>query len=271
MLQFQNRRLFIKPVLHELRKSIRRALKRHFHLFTWNGIYSSFEEISIHPAQYDDRIEVEKHLSWTKSALNTVQLGKTPALWHDALGIVAALIGNSKQNVRVLDFGGAVGSGYVQLLGALPKNIKIDYHVVELDNMCSVGRELFNDYYDIKFHSGIPAMDGKIDVIYINGALQYMSDYKAFLSSVCHTGASYILFGRLPAGDVPTYATEQLNLRNVTLPYWILNLGEFTNILGSNGYRLIFEGFSDQEFDQDNFPVTHRLGRFRTLLFAQSS
>src|ERR1700681_4290370 len=88
--------------------------------FVWQGVYTRFQDIPSKYDTYDDDIEVSKHVGWTSDALESVRAGEKPNLWHETLGLVAAIISSATGRVRVLEFGGAVRSGYVQLLGTLP-------------------------------------------------------------------------------------------------------------------------------------------------------
>jgi len=68
---------------------------------------------------------------------------------------------------------------------------------------------------------------------------------------------------------VPTFASRQLNLPGRVFPYWFLNLGEVIQIMTGAGYRLASDGYGEHHYDVSNFPETHRVGRFRTVLFAR--
>jgi len=77
----------------------------------------------------------------------------------------------------------------------------------------------------------------------------------------------YVLFSRLPAGDIERYATAQCNMAGTRLAFWILDVREVVAIMAANGYGVAFKNPSLQEFDQRNFTLERRIGRASNLLF----
>jgi putative methyltransferase (TIGR04325 family) len=239
--------------------------------FTWQGIYAHLRDVPAEQCNYDSHPQVEKHLAWTHSALALVHGGHKPYLWHEALGLVAAMASTNSNVLRVLDFGGGAGSGYVQLLGTLPTSVVVDYHVVDLSGMCAAGRQLFADDSHISFHTELPALSGAVDIVYVNSVLQYIDDWAGLLQRLACLNARFILLARLAAGAIPTYATRQMNLDGHVLPYWFLCLDEVVALLALANYKLAYDGLDSQEYDQSNFPGTHRIGRMRNMLFVRST
>ena len=239
--------------------------------YTWQGIYTCRQEVPTENVGYDDEIEVKKHQAWTSAALDSVNAGKPPYLWHKALAIVAATTGAQTRTVRVLDVGGALGSGYVQLLGTLPENVTIQYAVVELPAMCAAGRQLFSKDTRITFHTSFPDLAaGAYDIVYARGVFPYVDDYRDLLQRLASVKATFILLAELAAGNIPTFATKQMNLTGKKLAYWLLNRDEVVGSLAEAGYEVVFDIPADHEYDQRNFPQTHRLGRMRDILFRRS-
>ncbi len=61
------------------------------------------------------------------------------------LPMLTALVKSEKRQVRILDFGGSIGFTYYQTLCGLPNAEKIKYHIVERENVCRAGRDLFKN------------------------------------------------------------------------------------------------------------------------------
>jgi putative methyltransferase (TIGR04325 family) len=258
---------FVPPILLPLLRGRSTSWKPRF---IWRGIYSHRRDVPIENNSYDDTAEVQAHYDWTRKGLDLVRAGKPPYLRHEVLAVVAAMTGVSTGAVRILDFGGAVGSGYVQVLGALPKGIAIQYHVVDLPKMCAAGRHLFANDPRITFHTCLQSLDGALDIVYASAVFPYIDDYPGILRQLASTKASFILLGQLAAGDFPTFAARQMNLGKKILAYWFLNRNEIVPLLAKSGYELVYEGTGDREYDQSNFPDTHRIGRMRNMLFRRS-
>jgi putative methyltransferase (TIGR04325 family) len=238
--------------------------------FTWQGVYPHRQDIPTENNSYDETAEVQAQYDWTRAGLDLVHAGNPPNLRHDTLAVVAAITRSRNSAVSVLDFGGAVGSGYVQLLGSLPKNAAIEYHVVDLPKMCAAGRQLFVDDPRITFHTCLPTLDHALDIVYASSVFPYIDDYRRLLRQLASTKAMFILFGQLATGNIPTFAAKQMNLRKKILAYWFLNRDEVVGLLAEAGYELVYEGSGDREYDQNNFPQTHRIGKMRNMLFRLS-
>ena len=163
-----------------------------------------------------------------------------------------------------------MGIDYIRLRCGLSDCGNIDYHVVESAAICEEGRSLFESDLRISFHSSLPQRTLGADIVYINSALQYMSDYGSILNELCAYKPKYFLFVRLSAGEVPTYFTLQKNVSGVNSAYQFVNIYEFTELMSVNGYKLIFKGRGDVMYDQNNFPQTHRLGYTCNLAFIRA-
>lgn len=258
---------FVPPILIPLLRGQATPRKPRF---TWQGVYPHRRDVPTENNSYDDTIEVQKHYDRTRAGLNLAYAEKLPCLHHEVLAIVAAITGAATGSVSVLDFGGAVGSGYVELLGTLPKSVAIRYHIVDLPKMVAAGRQLFVDDPRVTFHTSLPTLDSALDIVYTSSVIQYVDDYRMLLRQLALVKATFILLAQLAAGNIPTFAAKQMNLEEKILAYWFLNRDEVIDALTETGYQLVYEGLGDQEYDQSNFSDTHRIAKMRNMLFRRS-
>lgn len=235
----------------------------------WTGIYARPADLGLSQTSYDSETEVEKHAGWTRRALEAQRAGMKPFLWHGTMTTVAALLAAQQGRVRVLDYGGATGSGYVQLVDNLPAGT-VDYHVVDLPGMCVAGRALFAGANGIHFHERLPQLVEPVDILYVNSAVQYSADYQKLLQELAGIGAAYIILARTATGEIPTYVSKQINLAGIELAYWFLSVAEVRSQLQSHGYTLIYHAKDGQDYDQSNFPPSHRIHQMRNLIFARN-
>jgi putative methyltransferase (TIGR04325 family) len=260
---------------------------------TWEGVYSKLTDVptdrgerlatdssiragsgaaSAISAAFEDSSRVDMSVGWTRHALSLIGKGQTPSSpWHDALALLAAVVGGRNARVRVLDFGGGVGLGFAYVLATLRTSTAIDYHVVELEKMAAAGRELFTHDPRITFHISIPTFSEGVDIVYMSSVLEYIDDYAGLLRQLAGLGASHILLAQSAVGRIPTYATRQMNVRGHSLPYWFINIDELVGTLSASGYSLAYEADAGPHYDQSNFPETHRIGRMRNLLFIRTT
>ena len=78
--------------------------------------------------------------------------------------------------------------------------------------MCAAGRQLFPDDKRIQFHTSFPCLDDAFDVCYVSSVLPYVDDYRGLLLQLASAAPQFILLRELAAGDIPTFATKQMNL-----------------------------------------------------------
>ena len=237
----------------------------------WEGIYKDRRSVPATDDRYDSNARVSEFVESARRARALMRAGKpmdVPCAWHDALCLLAASIA-SQPYIRVLDFGGGVGFAFLQLLSSLRAKTAVCYHVIDLENMCIAGRELFADDLRIQFHSTWPALEGNIDIVYASTVLPYIDDYVGLLRQFAAVKARFILLNQLATGNFLTYAAKQLNLPGQVLAYWFLNIQEVIDVLAAAGYSCMYEAQVGHDYDQSNYPELYRLGRMRTMFFVR--
>ncbi|MDL2272549.1 methyltransferase, TIGR04325 family [Desulfovibrio sp. OttesenSCG-928-I05] len=116
--------------------------------------------------------------------------------------LVAALMTIAARNrgrLSVLDFGGALGSTYMQHRSLFSGLESIAWHVVEQPHFVAIGTQEFSSDV-LRFW---PTMDAcaeqeNIDVILFSGVLQYMEDPYALVGEACALDPKAILIDRTP-------------------------------------------------------------------------
>ena len=93
-------------------------------------------------------------------------------------------------------------------------------------------------------------------------------DDKLINHMACDTEATLTL---CRAGEGPTFVAEQINVPGQVLPHWFINAGEISAILAGEGYRLVCDELTARVFDQSAFPESHRVERFRDMLFVRET
>jgi putative methyltransferase (TIGR04325 family) len=243
----------------------------------WEGIYSSFsqcpkgKEISWSKRWVDQQTEKIKKLKTDIKKSAEYVIGYKTSL----LPVLTAAAGASlnKDKLKILDFGGGLGNTYLLMNSGCIRQLDFEFHIVEGEQICKKGKELFKDDRRIHFYSALPQEIEKFDIIHCCSSLQYIEDWKGLFKSWAAYEPVYILIADLPAGKIPTYATVQ-NYYESKIPYWFFNIDEIIEAMNAAGYSLIFKSaFNDkrlgieQPMPQDNFPKEYRLGETCNLLF----
>lgn len=115
---------------------------------------------------------------------------------HTMLGLSLAFTGDQ---LRVVDFGGACGAQYFLARACFGSQMRLKWAVVETPEMVRRGKELADG--QLQFYDDVSTASaemGRIDLIMSSGALQYVPEPYATLTTVLDAGASRILLTRMP-------------------------------------------------------------------------
>lgn len=241
---------------------------------TWSGVYPRLRDVPARGPGFSGEIWVEGTRRETEAALRRLRAGTVatgPLGERGLLPLVAAAAVRNDRPMRILDFGGGMGIGYVDLRGALPLDVEIDYLVVETERVCEVGRALYVADEPVTFHTALPASPEPIDIIHVRSALQYVDEYEAVLAQLLRYGPRYALFVELSAGDIPTHATAQLNVPGSIIPYWFHDVREILGIAMDEGYAPLLRLRAELPIVGQDVPPDHRLDRACHLLLAPTT
>ena len=238
--------------------------------FIWDGVYANFGEVPTVGQGFASDAWLTDMERYTQTAVTALRSAGIPAnvpQYHALLSLLAASLPVTERPVRVLDFGGGMGIGFANVRRCMAAEIPLEYLIVDTEESCERGRRLLRDFSSVRFMSELPRDVESVDVIVLSGVLQFVEEYEKLLSDLSALRPSFWLFTFLPAGDIPTFASAQLNVPGSVLPVWFFNVNEFVLKVEALGYQLVFKSALDRVFDMSNFPSTHQLPRQCNLLF----
>src|SRR6202034_1401652 len=205
------------------------------------GVYSSFADLST---------DLPHSNAWTKSwpAYASELAVKSRTKSNDGTGVrafppsrlfmplVAATLQAEHRSVRILDFGGAAGFEFGNLLAVsgLPD---VRYHVVDHAELCEAGRQVWSDDPRITFDTELPAAGEIFDLVYAWGAIEYVDDWRALLARFASYNPGLILiFTKIaPTGFV------RGNVNNgAPFPGSLFGLSDLTRAFNELGYSLAY-------------------------------
>jgi putative methyltransferase (TIGR04325 family) len=130
----------------------------------FRGVYRSFDEIP--GGVLSNQHELARFAAEGARSPRIDQASGLPVLRlnHQLLPLVAAILSETLSPLRILDFGGAAGVDYQNVLHALPNAQDIKYHVVDLPAVCGVGRRKWRDDARISFHETVPDAEARFDL-----------------------------------------------------------------------------------------------------------
>lgn len=247
--------------------------------FIWEGIYDSFQSATQDRTGPGFRGETyqERTKSAAQSCLAALREGEPIPQFHKQrstyLPIAVAMMLGMRHRIRVLDFGGGLGIGYMTLVESIGKDVdRVDYVIVEVPEICELGRTML----DVQYLASLPSKDG-CDLLHAASSIQYVENWRELVKAFSSLKAKYILLSDVFAGTINSFVTLQ-NYYESKIPHWFLNLDELLNVFAEHGYRLAMKSHATSRrlevediLPMENFPEHYRLDQSLHLLLDRSA
>jgi putative methyltransferase (TIGR04325 family) len=207
----------------------------------WEGVYATFQEAPKRGLGFDDELWRSRSSAAAREAharfVEGRELDYSMGQRNSVLATLAGATLARQPRLRVLDFGGGPGFGFLVLQAAIPDAARrVDYSVVEVEGVCREGAALFEGRPAPTFHTSIPT-SGEFDVVFTASTLQYVDDWRALCRRLAAFRARYLVFSDVFAGPFTSYVTLQ-HYYDSTIPHWLLNEEEFVSEITAAGYSL---------------------------------
>lgn len=184
----------------------------------WTGSYRTWEEALEKSAGYDST----KIFEATLSAARSVRDGK--ALWErdsvcfstrefnwELLACLFAAAAIDKGTLRVLDFGGSLGSTYFQHRDVFDRVMDLSWSIVEQKPIVEIGALEFQTERLRFFETVELAMTSSpINVIVLSGVLQYLADPYTLLRDLVCLKPTAIVIDRTAISTVERIAVQHV-------------------------------------------------------------
>jgi putative methyltransferase (TIGR04325 family) len=240
--------------------------------FIWDGVYENFAEVPTVGEGFASEAWLTDMERYTQTAFNAVRdnevgIPENVPQYHALLSLLIASLPLTDRPVRVLDFGGGMGIGAANVRRCISEKIPLEYLIVDNQQSCERGRRLLRDLPWVTFMPKLTQDVGPVDIVVLSSVLQFVEDYEKLLNELSAFKPSFWFFAFLPAGEIPTFASAQLNVPGSVLPVWFFNVNELVAKIEALGYSLNFKSALDRVFDMSNFPLTNQLPQQCNLLF----
>jgi len=178
---------------------------------SFSGNYTDWDEALLHCTGYNRQMILEK----VKDAGLRVKTGeaayerdgvlfsKIDFSWPLLSGLLRIASMNGNQ-LRVLDFGGSLGTSYYQNKSFLSSLDLLEWSIVEQSNFVKCGKEFFEDD-SLKFYFSIGEFmeNRKPDVVLLSSVLQYLPDPDLVIRQIIETGTRHIILDKTLTRQVP--------------------------------------------------------------------
>jgi len=238
----------------------------------FSGVYTSFDDVpGMMSAVANDQVEAARR--GIARGPNIDEATGLPRLRraHSLMPLVAAILATSRQSVRplhILDFGGAAGVDFANLLAAAADKFEIRYHVVDLPKVCAVGRARWREDARISFEDALP-VSAQFDLVYGWSSIQYVADPLRLLAQFASYSPTAIFLAGSPFTSGHAFVRAQVN-QSVPFPQWVLSLPEVEQQMSQCGYDLVYQVAGEDDYNVDNYPPKYRIPNSASLLFLRS-
>jgi putative methyltransferase (TIGR04325 family) len=189
----------LPPALLRLWRRVRRPRYGFF------GTYDTYEEAAAAAggAGYSDAAMVEAIVrGQSERAAGPGPLGLEDRWLQLQLGLSHALVSASEAELRVLDFGGAAGTHYFDVLHWRERTSwppgRLRWHVCETETMAAAAEPVFANE-ELSFHASLGEIeDGTYDLVYVSGSIQYVPNSEAVWDRLAALPHSWLVLNRTP-------------------------------------------------------------------------
>jgi putative methyltransferase (TIGR04325 family) len=219
--------------------------------YGWFGNYTTWEEAKKASSGYEsDEILQKVRTSLLKVKNGEAIYERDSVLFNEIhyswplLSELMLAAAKSEGNLRVLDFGGSLGSTYFQNKKFLDHLNSVSWSVVEQKHFVDVGKKDFADerlhfYDDIK--SCIEAQ--KPNILVLSSVLQYIENPYELLDELLRYDFEFVVFDRTPFSlDNQSKITLQVvspAIYSASYPCWFFNETIFLDYFRTKNYTLI--------------------------------
>lgn len=254
-------RLFTPPFVNECRKFINRNNR-----ITFKGKYTSWEEALIaSKGGYDSPAILEK----VKDASLKVKKGEAiferdSVCFYEEdyrwplLSSLLFIANSNGSKLKVLDFGGSLGSFYNQHKKYLRSIKDLKWYIVEQENFVECGKSEFqSDVLRFKGTISECLKESSIDVVLLSSVIQYLQSPYSIISDIFNANPDFILIDRTPYINEDNDMIKNQHIPQSkgggSYPSWFFSKEKFLSTFKEAGYECLIEFDCDEDFGVGDF------------------
>jgi putative methyltransferase (TIGR04325 family) len=225
----------------------------------FEGPFASWAEAAGRSTGYDSKQILERVLAATLEVKHgravferdSVLFDEIQYAWPVTAGLMCAAA-RYDGRLRVLDFGGALGSSYFQNRSFLHGLKRVRWAIVEQPHFVQAGREHIQDD-DLVFYPTIGecAANENPNVVLLSGVLQYLDRPYAILQELIECGAEFVIVDRTSfhdgRDDLVAMQTVPPAIYSASYPMWLLSRHDFMRSMSSQ-FDLVAESLSPEGY-----------------------
>ena len=237
----------------------------------WSGDFKNWEEALLKTEGYSSLSIVERVKKAALKVKNGEAVYERDSVLFDRVEysypLLSALMFVAAQNkgtVKVMDFGGSLGSSYFQNKKFLDDLRLVEWNVVEQENFVATGRDCIEDPTLQFFYSIDECLSkkGKPDILILACTLPYIEKPYQLISELMNYDIPHIIIDntffnyedkdRITVQKVPPF------IYPASYPCWFLSYKKLVTAIGDNKYTIVSEHFNDSKIFLDGNPIQYR-------------
>jgi len=177
-------------------------------------IYNTYEAAMLDAEGYEDNILTKVIVAKGKKFSLKVKEQREVDLMSLRIFMGVSSVFNSKK-LTVVDFGGAAGVHYYTAKSLMPKDVVIDWRVVETTQMVKEAREQGLETSELKFYDSVESAvkKEKINLVFASGSVHCVANPYKTLEELINIDAENLVITRTPITDFPRVLLQHSSLR----------------------------------------------------------
>ncbi|PWT96528.1 MAG: methyltransferase, TIGR04325 family [Bacteroidetes bacterium] len=245
--------------------------------YGWSGDYNNWTEAMSHCVGYSDNLILEKVKASTLKVKEGKAVFERDSVIFDHIEyswpLLSSLLWVSAQNnstIKVLDFGGSLGTSFFQNKLFLDKLKSVKWGVVEQENFVKCGKE-FIENEQLKFYYSIEEYiheNGLPDLLVLGCTIPYLQNPYDLLDELKSYGIPYIIIDDTPFNyenrDRLTVQKVPPSIYEASYPCWFLDYGKVISAI--RPYEIVLEFLNESRIFLDGRPIRYRgmLAKFKS-------
>ncbi|APU99198.1 methyltransferase, TIGR04325 family [Sphingobacterium siyangense] len=211
------------------------------HGYGWSGRYMYWEDVKSLTDGYDANLILNRtYQSMLKIRDGHAVYERDSVLFEKKefpFALISSLLYIATKNdlkLKVIDFGGSLGTTYYQTRDFLKPLESLEWHIVEQESYVELGKKEFENK-QLKFYKTIEESiaDGLPDIIILSSVVQYLEKPHEFLSYLTGLRIAYLFFDRTAfvyeGPDRLTLQRVPPSIYDASYPAWFFNEAKFLN------------------------------------------
>lgn len=242
----------------------------------WSGVYERFDQVLESNGLFDTDLWTKRQIERAQKLMGdldpAILIPQATTRDYPLAPLIAALLAEH-DTLSMLDYGGAMGQVYIDLLAKVPAAVeKLKCTVIETRAVVEAVPAALRNLPNLGFITDVKELTDRVEIIHFGSVLQYIENWAEFLEEIIISQhPDIIALSDLLVGDIPTFVTAQTYGDRI-IPVRFINVEDFLKFWAERKYRLIYRSSynplgGDDYFPTHGLPETHRIRKACHMIF----